>query len=412
MPRQHMADERVAEPQPVGQGAAGVQADVGHNSLPTGFHLYATSAVTVQAGSALLVGTAASSTPSVLPARMVSSGMIAAQVNWPRDASGPDRAPRPSRDPRAAPGDPSGGSRRPVAIEEDASHQRQGNRAEVPAVGAGGGIVAADLDGAWRDRCDPLDHPARALAWVAHDDEVPDPQPSRHSRHQHPVARREGGGHALSLYPHPGEEKRWGGGKCGGGGQRRPAGPVRLGLGSPSHAGLVGPSWAGPIRSCARKDEPALESAAPRAALGAKRGSMQFLSKLCELADRIAPPRVAHAHCDLPCGVYDPAQARVEAESVKAIMEKYATSDDPYFKERAIIIKEERAAEVNKHLDVLWYQYFQPAHLDNYPQLHDLFWKAKKSTSQAKRSNDVAIAQGLLDSIAEIDRIFWETKKA
>ncbi len=139
---------------------------------------------------------------------------------------------------------------------------------------------------------------------------------------------------------------------------------------------------------------------------------MQFLTKLCELADRLAPPRIVNAHCDLPCGVYDPAQARVEAESVKAIMEKYATSDDPYFKERAIIIKEERAAEVNKHLDILWYQYFQPAHLEKYPQLHDVFWNAKKATSQAKRSNDVAIAQGLLDSIAEIDRIFWETKKA
>ena len=126
--------------------------------------------------------------------------------------------------------------------------------------------------------------------------------------------------------------------------------------------------------------------------------------------ERVAP-RTASAHCDLPCGVYDPAQARVEAQSVKAIIEKYNASDDHYFKERATVIKEERADEVNHHLDILWYQYFQPAHLEKYPQLHDLFWKTKKLTSQAKRSNDVAVADELLAGIDSIAEIFWETKK-
>ncbi|MCA9328009.1 superoxide dismutase, Ni, partial [Candidatus Saccharibacteria bacterium] len=56
-----------------------------------------------------------------------------------------------------------------------------------------------------------------------------------------------------------------------------------------------------------------------------------------------------YAHCDLPCGVYDPAQARIEAESVKAIMDKMAVyeGDD---RVRAIIIKEERAELVKHHL--------------------------------------------------------------
>ncbi|MCW2634971.1 MAG: sodN, partial [Blastococcus sp.] len=40
----------------------------------------------------------------------------------------------------------------------------------------------------------------------------------------------------------------------------------------------------------------------------------------------------ATAHCDLPCGVYDPAQARIEAESVKAIQEKYQGNEDPVFR--------------------------------------------------------------------------------
>jgi nickel superoxide dismutase len=137
-----------------------------------------------------------------------------------------------------------------------------------------------------------------------------------------------------------------------------------------------------------------------------------LLARMLQALDRIAAPRPVSAHCDLPCGVYDPAQARVEAESIKAIMEKYNASDDPYFKERAIVIKEQRAEECNHHLDVLWYQYFQPAHLEKYPQLHELFWKTKKLTSQAKRTNDVAIADQLLDGIRQIADIFWETKKA
>ena len=135
------------------------------------------------------------------------------------------------------------------------------------------------------------------------------------------------------------------------------------------------------------------------------------IAEIIRLIDRVSKPGVASAHCDLPCGVYDPAQARVEAESVKAIMEKYNASDDQYFRDRAVIIKEQRAAEVNHHLDILWYQYFQPAHLEKYPQLHELFWSSKKLTSQAKRSNDVAVADQLLSSISQIAEIFWETKK-
>jgi nickel superoxide dismutase len=109
--------------------------------------------------------------------------------------------------------------------------------------------------------------------------------------------------------------------------------------------------------------------------------------------------------------VYDPAQARIEAESVKATMAKYNDSDDDAFKTRAILIKEERADLVKHHLWVLWTDYFKPEHLEKYPQLHDLFWKATKKAGEAKKTNDVAVGDDLLAQIAEIDKIFWETKK-
>lgn len=120
------------------------------------------------------------------------------------------------------------------------------------------------------------------------------------------------------------------------------------------------------------------------------------------------------AHCDLPCGVYDPAQARIEAQSVKATIEKFHASDDPDFRARAIAVKEERSDLVKHHLWVLWTDYFKPPHFEAYPQLHGLFNEATKlaGAGGTKGSTDVAVADQLLAKIDEIADIFWETKKA
>jgi nickel superoxide dismutase len=128
------------------------------------------------------------------------------------------------------------------------------------------------------------------------------------------------------------------------------------------------------------------------------------------MLELLRPKRTAYAHCDLPCGIYDPAQARIEAESVKACQEKYQSSDDAVFKERAVAIKEERANMVKEHLWVLWTDYFKPEHLEKYPELHEKFWKATKLAGEAKKSEDPSQGQQLLDAIDEIAQIFWATK--
>ena len=124
----------------------------------------------------------------------------------------------------------------------------------------------------------------------------------------------------------------------------------------------------------------------------------------------LTPRRTVHAHCDLPCGIYDPAQARIEAESVKACQEKYQGSDDAEFRARAVTIKEERATMVKEHLWVLWTDYFKPEHLEKYPNLHELFWTATKEAGAAKKSNDPAQGQQLLDAVDEIAKVFWDSK--
>ncbi len=101
----------------------------------------------------------------------------------------------------------------------------------------------------------------------------------------------------------------------------------------------------------------------------------------------LAPRTTVHAHCDLPCGVYDPAQAKIEAQSVKACIEKYHGSDDEVFK---------------------------APHFEKYPQLNALFNEATKlaGAGGTKGSLDVAVADNLIAKIDEIAEIFWETKKA
>ena len=135
---------------------------------------------------------------------------------------------------------------------------------------------------------------------------------------------------------------------------------------------------------------------------------MRLLTRLLE------PKTIVHAHCDLPCGVYDPAQARIEAESVKAICQKYADNADPEFRTRAIQIKEERSELVKHHLWVLWTDYFKPPHFEKYPELHTLVNEATKlaGATGTKGTLDAAKADELLGKIDEIAKIFWETKQA
>ena len=117
----------------------------------------------------------------------------------------------------------------------------------------------------------------------------------------------------------------------------------------------------------------------------------------------LAPTTTVRAHCDLPCGVYDPEQARIEAESCFRIMEKYQANSDETFRARAIGIKEERAELVKHHLDVLWHDYFKPEHVEKVPNLHELFWNATKAASKVKASVDPADGQKLLDFETEIE---------
>lgn len=130
----------------------------------------------------------------------------------------------------------------------------------------------------------------------------------------------------------------------------------------------------------------------------------------------LRPSTIAHAHCDGPCGVYDPAAARIAAEAVLSMEKKIAALGEAQdlatinTRTRFISIKEQQAEIVKKELDILWHDYFKPEHLEKYPNLHDIFWKAAKAASKSKHESNPANGEALLQAIQEIHNIFWATK--
>ena len=137
---------------------------------------------------------------------------------------------------------------------------------------------------------------------------------------------------------------------------------------------------------------------------------------------RAFPTPVAHAHCDAPCGVYDPASARVAAEAALSLTKKILALEEPSpgnkqaalayqnTLTRYITIKEEQAEIAKRELLILWTDYFKPAHLETFPNLHDVFWKAAKACSACKVEVSLERAEDLLAKIKEIHGIFWKTK--
>ena len=132
----------------------------------------------------------------------------------------------------------------------------------------------------------------------------------------------------------------------------------------------------------------------------------------------LKPSVVVHAHCDIPCGIYDPTAAKIAADTVAKMVEKINALDKSATDfttrgnfVRMIQVKEEHAQICKKELEILWSDYFKPEHLQKYPNLHDTFWKAAKLCSKNKQNVDAAAASELQTAVKEISDIFWATKK-
>lgn len=125
------------------------------------------------------------------------------------------------------------------------------------------------------------------------------------------------------------------------------------------------------------------------------------------------------AHCDGPCGVYDPAAARIAAEAAYSMTKKILALKCPEQGDseghakytntvaRYVFIKEEEASKCKRELLTLWTDYHKPCHLEKYSDLHDLYWKATKTCSFVKQEVSLEHAKELLEYCEQVHKIFW-----
>jgi|TARA_B110000438_G_C15724489_1_gene611352 nickel superoxide dismutase len=122
----------------------------------------------------------------------------------------------------------------------------------------------------------------------------------------------------------------------------------------------------------------------------------------------------ASAHCDIPCGIYDPHDAIEAAQTcirmTELILEKQSGNDVNSIS-RYITAKENHAKKAKDDLLIIWTDYFKPEHITKYPDLHEKVWSACKLGSAVKQTVDIKAAQEFKAAIEEIGKIFWETKK-
>ena len=151
--------------------------------------------------------------------------------------------------------------------------------------------------------------------------------------------------------------------------------------------------------------------------------SSSLVDRLLAAVDRLAPPAVAHAHCDIPCGIYDPHAAQIAALTTVRMIQLMDKLPQPspgasqkeqetYLMQMAryTAVKEEHAKMCEHELVVLWTDYFKPEHLQKHPNLQDVFWKATKLTSTVKQQASMEAAQQLLAATQQVAEIFWDTK--
>ncbi|MGP8072553.1 MAG: superoxide dismutase, Ni [Thermoplasmata archaeon] len=143
------------------------------------------------------------------------------------------------------------------------------------------------------------------------------------------------------------------------------------------------------------------------------------------LLDAVLPPRAVYAHCDIPCGIYDPHEAQIAALTVirmdQLIGELAAPAMDAKPEDRAAYIsklarytavKETHSERVKSEIRVIWGDFFTPDHAKQFPQVHELTWKILKQASKTRQGTNLADAQELLKLVQEFAEIFWQAKGA
>ena len=142
------------------------------------------------------------------------------------------------------------------------------------------------------------------------------------------------------------------------------------------------------------------------------------LKRIMNSLDSVFHFETAYAHCDIPCGIYDPHMAQMAAHTIirmDMLIADLAKSNamDSESRNKMIrytLVKEQHSEICKNEIRVLWGDYFKPEHAQANPELHGLVWDTLKLASKARQSTNVADAEALLANVEKIAEIFWKTK--
>ncbi len=150
---------------------------------------------------------------------------------------------------------------------------------------------------------------------------------------------------------------------------------------------------------------------------------MKLSSAVFKVVKRMFSAKEAYAHCDVPCGIYDPHLAQVAAHSVIRMVQLLEALQPPVTNApqadrakyvnsmaRYIAVKEEHAELCKKEIRIIWGDYFKPEHLQKYPDLHEQVFNVMKLGSKGRQDVNLDASKQLLASVQKISEIFWETK--
>jgi nickel superoxide dismutase len=138
---------------------------------------------------------------------------------------------------------------------------------------------------------------------------------------------------------------------------------------------------------------------------------MNLFKRAVRMADRVSPPKEVHAHCDIPCGIYDPHLAQVAAHTVLRMAQLIAEHpDDAHAVARYTRVKEDHAELCKHEIRIIWGDYFKPEMVEKHKNLHEVVWGIMKSASKARQEAGVEEAQKLVDDVNVFAELFWDTK--
>ena len=124
----------------------------------------------------------------------------------------------------------------------------------------------------------------------------------------------------------------------------------------------------------------------------------------------VLPSQDVSAHCDIPCGIYDPTPAQIAAHTVLRMTLLLGEKTSMHDVARVTHVKEEHGQKVESELDTLKHDYFKPEHFEKFPELKVLLQDAVKLSADCRQHVDVQKAQDLLEKVLQIAEVFYKTK--